>query len=152
MLYLIKPELSIATTEVVVCFIECRRAFLFLKRSDLEEYPGSWCAPGGKVEPGEDPLSAAHRELLEETGLKVQDLRFVKKVFVQYCSKEAKGYDLYVFHASLNDLITPTLNHEHTDYRWMEVEEAKTYPLISGDPSHLDTYVQLISSSSAELR
>ena len=25
--------------------------------------------PGGHLEPGEDPLTAAHRELLEETGL-----------------------------------------------------------------------------------
>ena len=27
------------------------------------------------VDPGEDPLTAAHRELLEETGLKVDELR-----------------------------------------------------------------------------
>ena len=30
---------------------------------------GSWELPGGKVEPGEDPLAAARRELEEETGI-----------------------------------------------------------------------------------
>jgi 8-oxo-dGTP diphosphatase len=36
---------------------------------DKRAEPGRWSPPGGLVEPGEDALTAAHRELLEETGL-----------------------------------------------------------------------------------
>jgi 8-oxo-dGTP pyrophosphatase MutT (NUDIX family) len=37
--------------------------------------PNMWALPGGHVEPDEDPLHAAQRELLEEAGIHAQDLR-----------------------------------------------------------------------------
>ena len=46
-----------------------------------------WEIPGGKVEPGESPLDAAHRELMEETGVKVGELSFLG----QYVIHQGKG-------------------------------------------------------------
>ncbi|MDP9764307.1 NUDIX domain-containing protein [Deinococcus enclensis] len=38
---------------------------------------GRWGTPGGGLNPGEDFLTAAHRELFEETGLRCPDLRLL---------------------------------------------------------------------------
>lgn len=50
------------------------RLLLQLRDGNTRIDPHRWCLPGGHVDPGEDPLDSAHRELLEETGLKVEEL------------------------------------------------------------------------------
>ncbi|WP_051688441.1 NUDIX hydrolase [Butyrivibrio sp. AE2032] len=44
---------------------------LLQKRSDT----GEWCVPGGAMEPGETFVEAATRELYEEVGIRVSDLK-----------------------------------------------------------------------------
>ena len=43
----------------------------------LDNNQNAWQMPQGGIEAGEDPETAAYRELLEETGVKKQDVRFV---------------------------------------------------------------------------
>lgn len=51
------------------------RLLLQLRDGNTKVDPHRWSLPGGHLDPGEDPLVAAHRELHEETGLKVDELR-----------------------------------------------------------------------------
>ncbi|MCK4715051.1 MAG: NUDIX domain-containing protein [Candidatus Aenigmarchaeota archaeon] len=37
---------------------------------------GTWCPPGGHLEFGETPEDCAKREVLEETGLRIKNIRF----------------------------------------------------------------------------
>ena len=68
---------------VHVLIINSKKEVLVHLRSFKKKYgPGTWeISAGGHVDSGEDSLSAAYRELLEELGIKV-GLKFIdKKVF-----------------------------------------------------------------------
>lgn len=54
----------------VVMLIDAHgRILLQLRDGNTRIDPHRWCLPGGAVEPGEDAVTAALRELFEETGL-----------------------------------------------------------------------------------
>jgi len=42
------------------------------RRSEPPELAGGWELPGGKVEPGEQPQDALHREISEELGVRIE--------------------------------------------------------------------------------
>ncbi|MBM7787966.1 NUDIX domain-containing protein [Tenggerimyces flavus] len=62
--------------EIAVALVTDRlgRVLMQHRTDDAPISPGLWTPPGGHLEPGEDALTAAHRELLEETGLRCPDL------------------------------------------------------------------------------
>ena len=59
----------------------------------------SWSEFGGQIEEGETPEKAAKRELKEELGIELADLKFFKKYELQ---RQKEIYEQFVFTASLN--------------------------------------------------
>lgn len=57
-----------------ICFLEDENTgrILLLQRNK-EPFRGLWTAPGGKVDPGEDPVQAIIREMREEADLQIRD-------------------------------------------------------------------------------
>lgn len=89
----------------------------------------NWDFPKGIVEADEDPLDAAKRETLEETG--IDDLDFVfgedYKETVPYAGNKVARY--YVAETRTSDItlpVSPELGRpEHHEWRWVTCDEAE---------------------------
>jgi 8-oxo-dGTP diphosphatase len=87
-------------------------------RSDQAEAAGHWEFPGGKVEPGEDDLTALTRECLEELGVRI-DVGTRVGADVPLGSGTAV---LRVYTARLRGGDVPRLT-EHQEMRWLTADE-----------------------------
>ncbi|MCK5080739.1 MAG: NUDIX domain-containing protein [Candidatus Moranbacteria bacterium] len=72
-----------------VCVVKGNRV-LFGKRKNTHG-EGSWCFPGGHLEFNETWEECARRETMEETGLKIKNLRFITATNDIF-EKEGKHY------------------------------------------------------------
>lgn len=58
------------------CFVKKNGKYLMLRRHESKNVmPGVWMAPGGTREKNEGLFECARREILEETGLKIKNIR-----------------------------------------------------------------------------
>ena len=87
----------IMTTIGALCFIRNGDRVLLQLRADGLFGEGLWNAPGGHVEVGESPEEAAVREVREETGLTVRDLREHGTLTHYFGDAKEPGYAVHVF-------------------------------------------------------
>jgi len=106
----------------------CGNSILLAKR--IETYKGEPVAFGGYwsifcgcVEEGEDFIEAAHRELHEETKIipqGIQKIRFFR-------SFSGDDYDFSFHTLELDELISPQLCFEHTEFGWFKVNTLDSF-------------------------
>jgi 8-oxo-dGTP pyrophosphatase MutT (NUDIX family) len=89
----------------------------------------NWDFPKGMIEPGEDALATARREVREETGLAELDYPFGDefKETLPYSGNKVARYYLAQTDAEKIELpISPELGRpEHNEYRWVSFDEAE---------------------------
>ena len=82
--------------DVVVGIVLRGNKFLVERRgSDEEIDPDIVCLPGGHVRKGESREEALKREMLEELGIAVKNLRFICKNF--YVASNGEGQNAYCY-------------------------------------------------------
>lgn len=90
----------------------------------------NWDFPKGLVEPGEDPLAAARREVREET--LIEDLKFDwGEVYCETAPYGNRKIARYYVAATRSEKITlpisPELGRpEHNEWRWVSLETARS--------------------------
>ncbi|MCP2257888.1 8-oxo-dGTP diphosphatase [Streptoalloteichus tenebrarius] len=103
---------------VVGAVIDHGGSVLVLQRRPDEEFlPGLWELPSGKVEEGEDLLTALHREVAEETGLEVAEVTGYLGSF-DYTSGSGRRTRQHTFTVSVAQPGPLTLS-EHSDHAWI---------------------------------
>lgn len=94
---------------------------------------GNYSLPGGRVEFGESLHDALHREIDEETGLRVEIIGLAGWREVLPATDHGGHYVVMSF-AARWIAGEPHLNPEHDDFQWREPDAIADLPLTTGLP------------------
>jgi 8-oxo-dGTP diphosphatase len=128
----------------LIFLIKENRILLLKGGIDKRLWSGQYNGLGGHVERGEDILSAANRELGEETGLEVQDLWLCGLITVD--TGENIGVGIYVLRGDLD-----SMSADHTDQlpatsegslEWIQIDQLHSFPLVEDLPVLLPRVLQ----------
>jgi len=114
-----------AVSNIIFKKIEGKWKLLLLKRA-TEQMFGMWCQVAGGIEDGERPEETALREIQEETELK-PDRFYSADICEQFYSPIGPAIQLIpVFVAFIDDDTQEVvLNHEHSEFQWVDILEAR---------------------------
>jgi 8-oxo-dGTP pyrophosphatase MutT (NUDIX family) len=115
-----KPTRIIAKTAV----FNSGGKILVLTRSNTDRRrPGGLDFPGGKIDPGEDILAGAVREIQEEAGFSI-DPNDLTVLFANTSAPDDEGVVVTRIFCAVNvDNPEITLSFEHSDYTWVSLQE-----------------------------
>lgn len=126
----VNPPIVVVAAALVDSLAAPRR-LLSARRSNPEQLAGRWEFPGGKVDPGETPVEALHRELREELGITV------------VLGREVPGPDdgawrlshRYTMRLWLAQVASgePAPLVEHDELRWLEAGDWLSVPWLDAD-------------------
>lgn len=112
--------------------------FLLLKRSPEQYYPNLWQMVTGKIKENETAYQSALREIKEETGLTPEKFWVAPTVNSFYSPDKDYICLLPVFAARVKDECEIKLSKEHTEYKWVNPEEAKQLLAWDGQRKSVD--------------
>ncbi len=106
-----------------------KRCFLAL-RSDDEDDGNVWCSLGGKGEVNETPIQTAIREVTEEGKITPDQYHIVDQPL--YTCQNTPDFKFITFLGLVNEEFIPTLNHEHTEFKWVTTNDLSNLNLHFG--------------------
>jgi 8-oxo-dGTP diphosphatase len=115
-----------------LCFVLNGDDVLLMKRASHKRvFPNQYNGVGGHIERDEDPYTSAKREIFEETGLNVRDVRL--RAVYNIDAGEATGIMLYVFTA-ISDQRDGLAESSEGTLHWIPLERLNEYDLVEDLP------------------
>jgi 8-oxo-dGTP diphosphatase len=93
---------------------------------------GKWNGPGGKVEPGETLEQAVIREVKEETGLDIKNLKKMAELEFYFINKEEWNQIAHVY--ITKDFTGDIQVSEEGELRWFKIKEIPYDKMWDDDP------------------
>lgn len=122
---------------VAAILLDAEGRYLLQRRDDIPGiwFPGHWGFFGGAIEPGENPIEATVRELVEEIGITLAPTRFASFLRVDFDLEGIGRRERHFFTATLAAEELPRLVlGEGAEMRWVAGAEAlATLPVTSYD-------------------
>lgn len=100
---------------------------LIRQNSDKKPGFGKWNGIGGHIEEGEDLYFAAKREIIEETGLSIENITL--KFITIIPDKKDIGVCLFIF--SGNSEVKTIKESPEGHLRWISIDHLTDYPLMA---------------------
>ncbi|MGA8980633.1 MAG: NUDIX domain-containing protein [Pedococcus sp.] len=130
--------------------VTSERGVLLTELSALTSSPGRWTLPGGGLDPGEEPVAALHREVWEESGQQVQDVRLLEAHTSHWIGRAPSGR-LEDFHAirivyaarcpAPTDPVVHDVGGSTASVRWVQVEDLGRYHLGRSFGPHMSRWL-----------
>ena len=104
--------------KAVRCFLIKDNKVVVTKYKEGNKKAGYYEIPGGKIEEGETPEQTVIREMKEETGLKIKNLKNKGKMIIEYPDR-IFDFDVFLCNESEGE----PQNFEENTSEWIEIKE-----------------------------
>lgn len=104
--------------KAVRCYLIKDNKVVVIKYKQGNKKEGYYDIPGGKIEEGEKPVKTAIREMKEETGLKVKNLKYKGNMIIEYPNRTF-DFDVFITNESEGE----PQEFEENASEWMEIEK-----------------------------
>ena len=122
----------------IVDDLERPARLLSARRTEPSALAGGWELPGGKVDDGESPLSALHREVLEELGVRIRLGAHVPGPLPGATWPLGDRYEMLVWLAEVVDG-EPAPIEDHDELRWLELDDLRAVGWLPADLPIVET-------------